>query len=157
MTNITPAVPYLNTLFRNTLPTFTLRMKRFFVTILSILYLASALGATVDVHYCMGKSVGANFVHKEDDKCRKCGMHKSKSKGCCEDRQETLKTSDHQAANLSFNITPAAVAILPVSTWVSKPDLRVLTFRTSRSVLVNAPPNTWRTRPIYLCIRNFRI
>jgi hypothetical protein len=133
-------------------------MKRFFVTILSILYLASAMGATVDVHYCMGKSVGANFVHKDDDKCRKCGMHKSNTKGCCQDKQETFKTSDHQLTNPSVEIAYHALAALPATTaYYSSPSVAVYACKATKTVLINAPPNTWRTKPIYLSIRNFRI
>ena len=132
-------------------------MKRFFVTILSILYLASAIGATVDVHYCMGKSVGANFLHKQDDKCRKCGMHKSKSRGCCQDKQETFKTSEHQVADASLNIIHVGVALLPVAITFCPQAALIYSNSTRKSVLINAPPNLWRTTPIYLTIRNFRI
>ena len=132
-------------------------MKRFFVTILSILYLASAMGATVDVHYCMGKSVGANFVHKDDDKCRKCGMTKSKTKGCCQDKSETFKTGEHQLANVSFDIAQVPVAILPTRIAIYYSFTPVYNYSITQPVLVNAPPNTWRTKPIYLSIRNFRI
>ena len=132
-------------------------MKRFFVTILSILYLASAMGATVDVHYCMGKSVGANFVHKDDDKCRKCGMHKSKTKGCCQDKQETFKTSDHQPAHVSIAITHTAITVRPVAINYYQPATIASSYKADKAVLINAPPNSWRTRSIYLCIRNFRI
>jgi hypothetical protein len=147
---------HLNTLFANISLNFT-SVKRVFVTILSILYLSSSIGATVDIHYCMGKSVGANFVHKQDDKCRKCGMHKSKSKGCCEDKQETFKTSEHQFVDATLHIAHTTV-ILPAPirvTYGATPQNNYTS--TTKTVLVNAPPNTWRTNPIYLCIRNFRI
>ena len=131
-------------------------MKRFLVTVLSVLYLVSAMGATVEIHYCMGKSVGANFVHKDDDTCRKCGMSKSETKGCCEDKHETFKTSDHQLAKVSFDLPSYAFAIEPRSfdlfliQEICAPAARIIP-------LINAPPGLWRTQPIYLMVRNFRI
>ena len=131
-------------------------MKRFLVIILSILYMASAMGATVEIHYCMGKNMGANFVHKTDDKCRKCGMHKSKTNGCCKDEQKTFKTSDHQQVNVSFDFAHAAAIVLPSIVYQSYP------FYASQqlcwtSVRPHAPPDLFLGCPLYLQVRNIRI
>ena len=131
-------------------------MKRFFVTILSVLYLASAIGATVEIHYCMGKSMGANFVHQDSDACRKCGMPKGKSQGCCRDEHKIFKTADHQQVKASFDLANAPAAVLPIR--VSS------TFHSFGSNLVDglgalkiAPPGLWRGCPIYIQVRNIRV
>src|ERR1700744_5183401 len=91
-------------------------MKRLLVTILSILYMASATGATIHVHYCMGKLISASFVHHGADKCGRCGMKRTaKGNGCCKDEHKTIKASDqHLFANAIFH-TPSAesLAIIP--------------------------------------------
>ncbi len=131
-------------------------MKRFLVTILSILYLASAMGATVEIHYCMGKGMGANFVHKEDDKCRKCGMNKSKSKGCCKDEHKTFKTSDHQQTKVTFDFSLVPVSALPVN-YSEQYFAPLHSIAISSSVKAHAPPDLYAHCPLYLQVRNIRI
>ena len=132
-------------------------MKRFLVTILSILYMASAMGATVEIHYCMGKNMGANFVHKEDDKCRKCGMHKSKTNGCCKDEHKTFKTSDHHQAKVFLGIAHADAAILPSPVYYSYNVAAAYKAAITRHTQPHAPPDIRQGRPIYLQVRNIRV
>ena len=131
-------------------------MKRFFVTILSILYLASAIGATLEIHYCMGKSMGANFVHQDNDACRKCRMHKSKSKGCCKDEHKIFKTADHQQVKASFDLAHGSAAILPAKVYQVYHLLAYDHFQAPKAQ-ANAPPDLWRSCPIYLQVRNIRV
>ena len=131
-------------------------MRRFLVTILSILYMASAMGATVEIHYCMGKNMGANFVHKEDDKCRKCGMHKSKTNGCCKDEHKTFKTADHHQVKASFDLAHIESISPPALVYQSFNP----TFYKSLgylSVRPHAPPDLYLGCPLYLQVRNIRI
>ncbi len=118
--------------------------------------MASAMGATVEIHYCMGKNMGANFVHRTDDKCRKCGMHKSKSNGCCKDEHKTFKTSDHQQVKISFDIAHAATAIVPALIYNSYPAATFYN-RVYKFVRPHAPPDQYSSCPLYLQIRNLRI
>ncbi len=133
-------------------------MKRILVTILSILYMASATGATVHLHYCMGEFVNASLIHKEEHKCGKCGMKKTtRDNGCCKDEHKTIKTSDHQSAKVSFDIAHA-VALAPApNVWHIYTQQVYSTSIANKSSLAHAPPSVWRTCPIYIAIRNFRI
>ena len=81
-------------------------MKKFLVTILALIYLASSVGATVHLHYCMGKLVNRSLGHTKQHttSCPYCGMGKSAadkhcvkaSKGCCKDDQKQVKLKDDQ-------------------------------------------------------------
>lgn len=66
-------------------------MKKVIVSILAVLYLCSSVGATVHLHYCMGKLVNWSLTDKDGDKCDKCGMQKDG--GCCKDEQQFVKNS----------------------------------------------------------------
>ena len=76
-------------------------MKRLLVTILAILYLGTSTGATIHMHYCMGKLVDMKLWHSGRDKCGNCGMKKSKAcaKKCCKDEHKLVKLEkDHRKA-----------------------------------------------------------
>lgn len=66
-------------------------MKKVIVSILAALYLCSSTGATVHLHYCMGKLVNWSLTDKGGDKCVKCGMEKNG--GCCKDEHQFVKNS----------------------------------------------------------------
>lgn len=51
-------------------------MKKFLVAILALLYLTTSTGATVHMHYCMGKLIDWGFTHSKKDSCENCGMSK---------------------------------------------------------------------------------
>ncbi|HKB43867.1 MAG TPA: hypothetical protein VKC90_05750 [Chitinophagaceae bacterium] len=84
-------------------------MKKFLVFILSLVYLTGSTGATVHMHYCMGKLVGWSLQHdsKKKDKCRKCGMKNfANKKGCCKDEQKHIQIEKDQkgsAFQCNFN------------------------------------------------------
>lgn len=132
-------------------------MKRILVTILSVLYMISATGATVHIHYCMGEFMDAGFSHDAEGNCAKCGMKKSISKGCCKDEQKTIKASDHQTTKVSFDLAyyPATLP-LPVH-YTAVYNLHYAYSRTTNIDRAHAPPSLWRTCPIYIQVRNFRI
>jgi len=69
-------------------------MKKILVSILAIFYLASAVGATVHLHYCMDKLINWSLVKGDGDKCDKCGM--KKDGGCCKDENKFVKNSIDQ-------------------------------------------------------------
>jgi hypothetical protein len=73
-------------------------VKKFFALILSILYLTTSTGATVQLHYCMDKLIGWDLNGNNSEKCSRCGMDKSKShkKGCCKDEQKQVKVHNDQ-------------------------------------------------------------
>ena len=118
--------------------------------------MGSAMGATVEFHYCMGRNMGANFVHKSDDLCRKCGMHKSKSKGCCHDEHKVIKTAEHHAVN---NNTGHAhfVAIVPPQPHYYDQQPCIYAEPVSLTYSAHAPPDELPGCPIYILFRNLRI
>lgn len=76
-------------------------MKKFFVFILSILYLGTATGASFHMHYCMDKLVDWSFTSNTEEECPKCGMEKFEDgeNGCCKDEKKFVKQHDvHKAS-----------------------------------------------------------
>jgi len=134
---------------------FCTRVKRFLVSILAILYMATASGAVVHIHYCMGVLVGADLDLKDEHTCGKCGMAKKMRGGCCKDEYKVLKTDQSsQAAKVIFTVSPAP-GITPKSTFylIESPIYE----RAHTINFANAPPPLWRSCPIYIQFRNFRI
>jgi hypothetical protein len=131
-------------------------MKRILVTILSILYMASATGATVHIHYCMGKLMSAGFVNKQDDRCKRCGMKKAtQKKGCCKDEHKTFKTNDHQLAKATFDFSHQLFISAPPAYFLYVETVDPSKINTSR--LTHSPPSCWRKCPIYIQVQDFRI
>lgn len=90
-------------------------MKKAFIAILAILYLAVASGVEMNIHYCMGEIASVDYGKSEKGLCGKCGMESKK--GCCEDETTLLKIQDsHQSSQLSwaFQLSVAEPAIFPV-------------------------------------------
>ena len=87
-------------------------MKRLFAFILLLIYSVTSIGATVQLHYCMGKLSGWSLSWTQSKECSKCGMEKAHSdKGCCHDENKLLKIQDDQKANyLSLEISKLSVA-----------------------------------------------
>ena len=85
-------------------------MKKILVSILAVFYLASSVGATVHLHYCMDKFINWSLL-KGGDKCNKCGMEKDG--GCCKDENKFVRNnSDQKVAEPAFQqIQMAAVAV----------------------------------------------
>jgi hypothetical protein len=134
-------------------------MKRFLVSILAVLYLATASGATVHLHYCMGKFVNASFVgeHGEDHECSKCGMTTKQKKGCCKDEHKVIKTDpSQQTVKVSFHLSDGFYFI-PASCFHSCNQAVSDTRNNETLIACHAPPSQWRSCPIYIQVRNFRI
>jgi hypothetical protein len=72
-------------------------MKQLLIVLIMVCYGYSSIGATLNLHYCMNKFVGASMQHMHNERCGKCGMSSKKSKGCCKDETKLLKAhNDHQ-------------------------------------------------------------
>lgn len=80
-------------------------MKKIAVTILSVLYVVTSSGATINFHYCMGKFIGWDLSAPANNTCRNCGMAKNENKGCCNDAQQTLQLKKDQVATV-INLIP---------------------------------------------------
>lgn len=134
-------------------------MKRFLTTILAILYMATATGTTVHLHYCMGKLVSAGLIQYDDSHlCGRCGMKKSSSKkGCCKDETKQFRNGDQlKASQTEYDITCTALALVPVYDGPSHFGLISCTLARN-SASAHAPPIFRHTCPIYIEERNIRI
>ncbi|WP_301928112.1 hypothetical protein [Ferruginibacter sp.] len=93
-------------------------MKKIVVAILALLYISTSVGATVHVHYCMGKLAGWELGFAETKTCNKCGMQKSSQKqnGCCNDESHLIQNNtDQRIAEPAFNFTQSVPVAMPVS------------------------------------------
>jgi hypothetical protein len=138
-------------------------MKKFVASILAVLYLSTSLGATIHLHYCMGKLVSMGLVNHDSRNCDYCGMPKYSSyqnfqvvkNNCCKDEQHQLKADRDQKlvqAELQFlKLFPDATAVHFQPTPV---------FQFSNIAIANpathAPPGTGK-QTVFLLNCNFRI
>ena len=75
-------------------------MKKFVTTILAVIYLSTSMGATVYLHYCMGKLFSWSLADTDSKNCGQCGMPKgsvnihclSFKDGCCKEKQAHLRS-----------------------------------------------------------------
>jgi hypothetical protein len=95
-------------------------VKKFFLSILTIIYMTAASGIAMEIHYCMGKKAGVEFYGSQTDKCGKCGM-KEKSTGCCHDEHKFVKLEDsHKNVYNTIDFAVSDVAIVtsyPLYSW----------------------------------------
>lgn len=116
-------------------------MKKVFTLILTVLYLATTSGATIHLHYCMGKLIEKDLWKAEKKACSKCGMEKSSRSGndCCKDTQQQVKIEkEHQKAETVFQ------PLQLVSTATSYSEVTVVSFSsiTEENPSSNAPPRS---------------
>ncbi len=73
-------------------------MKKFITAILAILYISTSTGASVYMHYCMGKVSDWGIVQNDSKTCSKCGMEKTETdnNGCCKDEHKFYKDDSPQ-------------------------------------------------------------
>jgi hypothetical protein len=76
-------------------------MKKFLFSILAIIYIVASTGATMHMHYCMGRLADTGFFEQEGGHCALCGMEKTadEDNGCCNDKEETVKISIDQKSS----------------------------------------------------------
>jgi hypothetical protein len=132
-------------------------IKKFFITILAVLYLAVSCGATVQVHYCMGRLISWDLWRSKDKDCAKCGMQKlaDKDNGCCRDEHKQIKLDqDQKTTEISHYVMALMTADLPVS-FIDLSSNIFLSFIKNDSGNLSPP----RSQGIAVYIRNcvFRI
>ncbi|HLK27582.1 MAG TPA: hypothetical protein VKT28_03315 [Puia sp.] len=91
-------------------------MKKFFLGILTFVYITVASGIVVNIHYCMGRLSEVDYGYSTDNKCGKCGMENKA--GCCHNEAKFVKlTDDQQLAKANINIAqfPAEINIAHVN------------------------------------------
>jgi hypothetical protein len=138
-------------------------MKKVLATILAFVYLSSSMGATIHLHYCMGKLASWGLINHESKNCSRCGMIKNipssqniaAKMNCCRDEHKQIKTDSDQKlfssefskySDLSQAITPQVSAtenLKAVSISVAYPK-------------TNAPPLYFKL-PRFILNCNFRL
>ncbi len=130
-------------------------MKKLFVFILAITYLAEAGGMSLYKHYCMDRLVSWGLTKGGKD-CPSCGMEKnhpdkSECKGCCKDEHKIIKiTGDHRA---EFSIWPIALfgEAVPSFSVVESSTLIQETNLVGRNI--HAPPQKYKVPAfIFNCV-----
>ncbi len=93
--------------------TFT-AMKKFLLAIFAFLYMCTSIGATVEMHYCMGKLADWSIGHNTSETCSRCGMVKSvkKNTGCCKDEYRFIKNDTDQKKTES---TPYQIQLIAIA------------------------------------------
>ena len=86
-------------------------MKKIYIGILAIVYMAVSSGIAVELHYCMGSKAGMELYGSSNDKCGKCGMTEKKT-GCCHDEFKFYKINDsHKTASNDISFTAPEFAV----------------------------------------------
>ena len=130
-------------------------MKKLLVSILAVFYLSTSIGATVNLHYCMGELVTWDLSIQETHTCGNCGMEKVKSKknGCCEDKHQRLQVEKDQKAESRYQPdAPVSVAVITTFPSFVTP---VIASVTEAYPVSNAPPRSTVPLRVRYCI--FRI
>lgn len=127
-------------------------MKQFILAIIAFVYLGTATGATIHMHYCMGKLISIGLLPGKDDQCNKCGMGKTdaKSKGCCKDEHKQIKIEKDQKTTETAVQTMQAIAVEMPAAAIEIP-LNYFSSLTEKSPYGNAPP---RSASVAVYIRN---
>lgn len=130
-------------------------MKKLLITITALVYLTVSSGATVNLHYCMGKLMSWDLYTTTKSKCGSCGMEKNGHKGCCNDDQKTLKVDkDQKISEPAFQLYSISSSALP-STRIELLPVYSPALVTSTPV-DDFSPETGEL-PIFILNRDFRI
>ncbi len=130
-------------------------MKKFLVSILTIIYITTSIGATVQLHYCMSDLIGWELSAKQPSSCGTCGMIKKGHKGCCHNEQKIIKIEkDQKSVETSFNFLKAPVASIKTNFSVH-PEVDFFSLIEENPVS-NAPPEKFKV-PVYIYNCVFRI
>ena len=138
-------------------------MKKVLATILAFVYLSSSMGATIHLHYCMGKLASWGLIDHERTNCAQCGMVKKTSPShrmtakmdCCRDEHKQIKTDKDQklspAEFFKYNDLSQAIAFDEPAVHTIKAFSVSIQYPNT-----NAPPLIG-TLPLFVLYRNFRI
>lgn len=138
-------------------------MKRFLATILALVYLSTSMGATVHLHYCMGKLFSWSLIDNDSKNCSQCGMPKSNKAGhcmslkdgCCKDKHAHIQLDkDQKATEATYKFLTPAFVFLPAS-MTTLPDLYVASYIVGYPT-TNAPPEPGKV-PVFIRNCTFRI
>ena len=131
-------------------------MRKFVLSILSVFYLMSATGITIQLHYCMGQLADWDLGRKESKACGSCGMEKAApdKNDCCKDEHKFVKNNtDQKTVESAFQLMEVmGTLLLPVHPEL--PSVRV-TSLTEENPVCNAPPRS--SVAVYILNRTFLI
>jgi len=100
-------------------------MKKFFISMIAVFYLAVTSGMVMNIHYCMGKISSISFSHDkdhDDGACSKCGMSKTENH-CCKDDVKTVKLNDfHQASAFALELASISAETPEHLTLLHEPE-----------------------------------
>jgi len=139
------------------------QMKKIAATILAFIYLSTSMGATIHLHYCMGKLASWGMIDHASKHCTTCGMLKKTTPAhgvtagmnCCKDEHKQIKTDNDQKLSLSesyqYNVFSPCVSM-------SAPGLHDLRLFSAAIEYPNthAPPLSGNL-PLFIVYRNFRL
>lgn len=130
-------------------------MKRFFAAILTILYLSSTFGATIDLHYCMGEFVSFSLSGEQTGKCGRCGMEThGQDTGCCKNVRIAIESNDqHLPGQLSYDL-PTFCSHLIHSFFFYNPTIIPSFFRSG--IEIDHPP-PFQDIPVFIKIHSYLI
>jgi len=138
-------------------------MKKVLATILAFVYLSSSMGATIHLHYCMGKLASWGLIDHESKNCAQCGMVKKPSTSqcmatnmdCCKDEHKQIKTDKDQKLSPSeffkYNNLSQVIALNEPAVQSLKVFSISIEYPNS-----NAPPLIDKL-PLFVLYRNFRL
>ena len=93
-------------------------MRKFFISILALVYITSSIGATIHLHYCMGKLANWDIGQNISKTCAKCGMKKTdnENNGCCKDEKKFVKIiTDQKIDETAFQLMHSFSVLLPIN------------------------------------------
>lgn len=98
-------------------------MKKIWVSIVLISYLAVSSGVVVNFHYCMNRLASTELFATEGKQCMKCGMDMHKGKGCCHDEVKVVKMNGDQKVtpSLSYELPSLEASVAPPSAFIVTP------------------------------------
>ena len=138
-------------------------MKKLLTTILAFLYLSTSMGATIHLHYCMGKLASWGLINHESKKCAKCGMVKKPASSqlmsvkvnCCKDEHKQIKTDKDQKLSSSeffkYIVLSQGIALNESALQ----NVQAVSISTEFPN-TNAPPLVDKL-PLFVLYRNFRL
>jgi hypothetical protein len=127
-------------------------MKKVLIGILLLSYGFASSGASIDLHYCMGRLISWDIDYSSKNDCQKCGMKTKPDKGCCDNKQIHPKVDKEQQVvfnDVSFHSNLLAIV----------PKNLQLFFHSSVAIsnpLLHSPP-VLNSYTLYLFNCNFRI
>jgi len=138
-------------------------MKKVLATILAFVYLSSSMGATIHLHYCMGKLASWGLVDHDSKKCAQCGMVKKTTgpqgitaiKDCCRDEHKQINTDKDQklfpSEFFKYNNLIQAIALNESAVQSVKAFSVPMEYPNT-----HAPPVSGKL-PLFVLYRNFRL